>query len=658
MYINITEYIDLYSDLGDHIALQYGGSAAHKKVKGNITTSSLKGSELLTSIKRYYSNSFTDALKQDAINVYLGIYIPIYNSIPLWEYESDYFLHNNGFRPPISNVIQLLYDLQLYYNQQKSLKIKGHNYDLSEDMPEKEVKGDYLSNRLNTIISEYIESVHTTNSTTTNTTTNSIIKGKNKLPEENMLLDYILSPEYTCTAINNTTNTNIPSSTNIVSYDSIHQAINRSEARKKYIQLITRLIHTVEGSEWEHHNNTTNNDKGHNSDLPNVDTLDAKKVKEDILPSQLEPICEPVAESYYDITYQPNILTSFDECICTDYLTHTTEFKPVTCKWLEEDDYTGSSDLEGEGGVWREALTSAAVTHVRPYNIRKHAHTNPHKNSDNSSSYTDNSCIPVHAPITCEYSSFARQIGHIHTNTIIEEDALNPNIPTFDLGTYGTYDTTTTTTNATTTTAAHTTAHSIIDSESYDIYKSYVDTAHDPSLIYTTNNTNTTYTTTPSNTYTTANTSNSNTNATHTHNINNINANSDNNIYDSNQQSFIDALYIQNIDCNDVKAMELLSYNYCIHTTYTPPQPHTNTNATTYTNSIPVSPKPEILSKIDFRAESSSEPYINRKCHNYEGSNARSSSNSSNDIYIGSHRDDVVIDRVAFVTNTMLNLEG
>ena len=642
MYINITEYIDLYSDLGDHIALQYGGSAAHKKVKGNQHTSSLKGSELLTSIKRYYSNSFTDALKQDAINVYLGIYIPIYNSIPLWEYESDYFLHNKGFRPPISSVIQLLFDLQIYYNQQYNLKIKGQNYDLSEGMSEKVSKDDYLYSRLNTIISEYIESVHTTNSTTTNTTTNSIIKGKNKLPEENMLLDYILSPEYTSTAINNTANTNIPSSTNIVSYDSIHQAINRSEARKKYIQQITRLIHTVEGSEWEHHNTTTNNDKGHNSDLYNVDTLDAKIVRENIIPSQL-PLSEPIAESYYDITYNPHILTSFDDCLCTDYLTHTTEFKPVTCKWLEEDDYTGSSDLEGEGGVWREAVMSAAVTPVRPYNIRKTKHNNTNKsvnsNTDNSNI---SSSIEMHAPITCEYSSFARQIGHIHTNTIIDDDALNPNISTFDLGAYGTYDTTTTTT-----------APSILDSESYDIYKIYVDTAHNPSLIYTNSNTTNTHTN-----YTTNNTNISNTD-------------------DSNKQAFIDALYIQNIDCNDVKAMELLSYNFCIHTAYTPIQPHThttthththttNTNATSAMNNIG-SPKPEILPKVDFRAEHKAETDINRKGHYSEGSsdnssssqsNSRISSNESNDIYIGSHQDDVVMGRVAFVTNTMLHLEG
>lgn len=64
--------MDLYSEMGDRIALQYGGSEAHKKVSaggGNSTKaqpgkSASKQSELLTSIKRYYSNAFTDRLKQ------------------------------------------------------------------------------------------------------------------------------------------------------------------------------------------------------------------------------------------------------------------------------------------------------------------------------------------------------------------------------------------------------------------------------------------------------------------------------------------------------------------------------------------------------------------------------------------------------------------
>lgn len=93
--------IDMYVDIGDHLALQYGGSEAHKKVQVQNTGTDSKGSdglgkhkELLTSMKRYYSNVLTDSLKQDSMNLFLGHYIPSNNSVPLWDMEGDYYLHN------------------------------------------------------------------------------------------------------------------------------------------------------------------------------------------------------------------------------------------------------------------------------------------------------------------------------------------------------------------------------------------------------------------------------------------------------------------------------------------------------------------------------------------------------------------------------------
>ncbi|VEU41306.1 unnamed protein product [Pseudo-nitzschia multistriata] len=90
--------IDMYVDIGDHIALQYGGSEAHKKVTAERSESIAgpigKHKELLTSIRRYYSNAFTDRLKQDAMNLFLGYYVPYRHKIPLWEMETDYYLHN------------------------------------------------------------------------------------------------------------------------------------------------------------------------------------------------------------------------------------------------------------------------------------------------------------------------------------------------------------------------------------------------------------------------------------------------------------------------------------------------------------------------------------------------------------------------------------
>lgn len=71
----------MYETMGDRVAMQYGGSNAHKRVHAHtgdntVRPSSSKIPELLTSIRRYYSNSFTDGIKQDALNLFLGYYEP------------------------------------------------------------------------------------------------------------------------------------------------------------------------------------------------------------------------------------------------------------------------------------------------------------------------------------------------------------------------------------------------------------------------------------------------------------------------------------------------------------------------------------------------------------------------------------------------------
>ena len=88
--------------MGDRLALQYGGSEAHKKVsKGAGKT---KQGEFLTSIKRYYSNSFTDRVKQDAMNLFLGYFQPSLHDYALWDLETDFFLHNRLLHPPRPDV--------------------------------------------------------------------------------------------------------------------------------------------------------------------------------------------------------------------------------------------------------------------------------------------------------------------------------------------------------------------------------------------------------------------------------------------------------------------------------------------------------------------------------------------------------------------------
>ncbi|EEC82789.1 hypothetical protein OsI_27540 [Oryza sativa Indica Group] len=49
--------------------------------------------EFLKSIRRYYSNAYTDGEKQDAINLFLGYFQPQDGKPALWELDSDYYLH-------------------------------------------------------------------------------------------------------------------------------------------------------------------------------------------------------------------------------------------------------------------------------------------------------------------------------------------------------------------------------------------------------------------------------------------------------------------------------------------------------------------------------------------------------------------------------------
>ncbi|KAJ0025747.1 hypothetical protein Pint_07073 [Pistacia integerrima] len=91
--------MDMYQSMGDALAQQYGGSAAHNSVfperqgRWRATTQSR---EFLKSIKRYYSNAYTDGEKQDAINLFLGYFKPQEGKPALWELDSDYYLHVSG----------------------------------------------------------------------------------------------------------------------------------------------------------------------------------------------------------------------------------------------------------------------------------------------------------------------------------------------------------------------------------------------------------------------------------------------------------------------------------------------------------------------------------------------------------------------------------
>ncbi|KAJ3086360.1 phosphatidylinositol-3,5-bisphosphate 5-phosphatase, partial [Quaeritorhiza haematococci] len=90
----------MYHDHGDTIALQYGGSHLVNTMETyrKISPWTSHSRDMIESIRRYYSNSFTDREKQDAMNLFLGHYMVEEEALPLWELSTDYYLHNENPR--------------------------------------------------------------------------------------------------------------------------------------------------------------------------------------------------------------------------------------------------------------------------------------------------------------------------------------------------------------------------------------------------------------------------------------------------------------------------------------------------------------------------------------------------------------------------------
>ncbi len=79
----LKHFRNMFGRMGDIISLQYGGSIAHKTNIG--LKKERKQIELITSVKRYLSNTFTDQYKQSAINLLLGVHIPDIHKPPIWD---------------------------------------------------------------------------------------------------------------------------------------------------------------------------------------------------------------------------------------------------------------------------------------------------------------------------------------------------------------------------------------------------------------------------------------------------------------------------------------------------------------------------------------------------------------------------------------------
>ncbi|MED6136566.1 hypothetical protein PIB30_057243 [Stylosanthes scabra] len=81
-----------YEQMGDTLAHQYGGSAAHNKIfseRRGQWRAATQSQEFFRTLQRYYSNAYMDAEKQNAINIFLGHFQPQQGKPALWELDSD-----------------------------------------------------------------------------------------------------------------------------------------------------------------------------------------------------------------------------------------------------------------------------------------------------------------------------------------------------------------------------------------------------------------------------------------------------------------------------------------------------------------------------------------------------------------------------------------
>lgn len=88
---------EMFHDHGDTIALQYGGSHLVNTMETyrKINQWSSHSRDMIESIKRFYSNSFVDQQRQEAINLFLGNYVWEKGIPMLWDLNTDYYLHND-----------------------------------------------------------------------------------------------------------------------------------------------------------------------------------------------------------------------------------------------------------------------------------------------------------------------------------------------------------------------------------------------------------------------------------------------------------------------------------------------------------------------------------------------------------------------------------
>ncbi|KAL1994994.1 hypothetical protein VTN49DRAFT_1181 [Thermomyces lanuginosus] len=93
-------FANMWQDHGDTIAIQYGGSHLVNTMATYRKTNQWTGQsrDMVESFIRYYNNSFLDAQRQEAYNLFLGNYIYAQGQPMLWDLPTDYYLHHTDPR--------------------------------------------------------------------------------------------------------------------------------------------------------------------------------------------------------------------------------------------------------------------------------------------------------------------------------------------------------------------------------------------------------------------------------------------------------------------------------------------------------------------------------------------------------------------------------
>ncbi|XP_066383463.1 phosphoinositide phosphatase SAC3-like isoform X1 [Miscanthus floridulus] len=131
-----------YERMGDTLAVQYSGSAAHNKVfsakRGHLKLF-IQSQEFFRTLQRHYSNTCIDANKQAAINLFLGYFQPQQGKPALWELESSSGEHNNDlFDDQPSTLKRVKSDGTILHESNASISGSGHchNEPLSASQPD------------------------------------------------------------------------------------------------------------------------------------------------------------------------------------------------------------------------------------------------------------------------------------------------------------------------------------------------------------------------------------------------------------------------------------------------------------------------------------------------------------------------------------------